>query len=53
MQILPALLENATNESVSGTLDLDSDKVQGVLLSTARPAAVGGEHIQGMNLPFA
>lgn len=51
--MLSVFLENATNETVSGTLDLDSDKVQGVLLWTARLAGVGGEHIQRMNLPFS
>lgn len=53
MKILFVLLENATNESVSGTPDLDSDKVQSVLLCRAWLAAVDVEHIYGMNLPFA
>lgn len=49
----PVLLQNATNESVSGTLDLDNDKVHSVLLCTAGSATVGSDNIQGMNLPFA
>lgn len=47
------LLENATNESVSGTLDLDSDKVHSVLFYSAGSAVIGGEHIKGINLTFA
>lgn len=52
VKTLSVLPENASNESVSGTVDIDSDKVQGVLLCTAWSAAVGGKHIQGMNLPL-
>lgn len=47
------LLGNATDESVSGTLDLDSDKVHSALFCMTRSAMVSSEHMQGMNLSFA